>query len=111
MASSGLKWLILSPKRALDYDTQRVASVSVRLRFGGGTVRAVRVFGSSGSSGEERLFFLCFSTETKMLGREICRVDLWWIFRIQIISRIFPKQILSTPTRVHLVSQNFWTTK
>ena len=33
----------------------------VRLQFGGGTVRAVPVFGSSGSSGEGRVF-QCFST-------------------------------------------------
>ena len=33
---------------------------SVRLRFGGGTVRAVPVFGSGGSSAKK--VFLCFST-------------------------------------------------
>ena len=33
---------------------------SVRLRFGGGTVRAVPVFGSGGSSAKKA--FLCFST-------------------------------------------------
>ena len=37
---------------------------SVRLRFGDGTVRAVPVFGSGGSS-EEGFFFLCFGTSLK----------------------------------------------
>ena len=34
---------------------------SVRLRFGGGMVRAVPVFGSGGSSAKNKVF-LCFST-------------------------------------------------
>ena len=45
--------------RSLSRDCQGGPS-SVRLRFGGRTVRAVPVFGSGGSSAKR--VFLCFST-------------------------------------------------
>ena len=62
MASHFWRWSLLESLSLL-----KPRFGSVRLRFGGGTVRAVAVFGSGGSSAKRA--FLCVSVEFNRKGR------------------------------------------
>ena len=61
---------------------------SVRLRFGGGTVRAVPVFGSGGSSAKKRLFCVSAQFNRKGWFRFLEKVPgkRFWRFRFLSVS-------------------------